>query len=398
MRLKSVFALAVALTPLMAADNLPAGLLAVHEWGTFTSVADENGGSVRWLSLRPPADLPCFVYHLSAQCVKCEAVRVRMETPVIYFYAAKPLTASVHVDLPSGLVSEWYPQASRVSPQQKEITYGREGAIDWGPIEILPGAPLNFPITREPTHYYAARATDAASLQVGDQAEKLLFYRGIADFDVPLEPMFQANGKLEVRNTGADPVETAIVFENRGGKSGYRVVRALAGSVLLDAPYLSDNAASVREELTQALTSAGLYPKEAAAMVETWADSWFEEGMRIIYLVPRKTVDTVLPLKISPTPAALERVFVGRVELLSPAMQESIEAALASGDTKTLAKYGRFLRPFCDRITQGPHKVRISPAASAFLSSTDSARGQTSAAPCRVQPNVLPTALPAEQR
>jgi hypothetical protein len=55
---KAILALAVA--PLFAAD---AGLT-VHEWGTFTSVADEAGDALRWVSLRPPSDLPCFVYHL----------------------------------------------------------------------------------------------------------------------------------------------------------------------------------------------------------------------------------------------------------------------------------------------------------------------------------------------
>ena len=37
-------------------------------------------------------------------------------------------------------------------------------------------------------------------------------------------------------------------------------------------------------------------------MIETWRDSWFQEGMRIFYLVPRQTVDAVLPLKIAPAP------------------------------------------------------------------------------------------------
>ncbi len=61
--------LALMFAPLLGAD----GGLTVHEWGTFTSVADETGDGVRWVSLRPPADLPCFVYHLGAQCVKCAA-------------------------------------------------------------------------------------------------------------------------------------------------------------------------------------------------------------------------------------------------------------------------------------------------------------------------------------
>jgi hypothetical protein len=30
----------------------------------------------------------------------------------------------------------------------------------------------------------------------------------------------------------------------------------------------------------------GLFPKEAHAMVDTWRDSWFEEGTRAFYILP----------------------------------------------------------------------------------------------------------------
>ena len=126
-------------------------------------------------------------------------------------------------------------------------------------------------------------------------------------------------------------------------------------------------------------------------MIETWRDSWFEEGMRIFYVVPRKTVDAVLPLKIAPAPTAIERVFVGRVEVFSPAMQRSLETALESGDTKTLEQYGRFLRPFCDRIINSPSRARISQAAWSFLARSAQPAGPPTASPCRVEPLVLPT-------
>lgn len=385
MFLRSAIAWAL-LTPLLAADGLT-----VHEWGTFTSIAAEDGGAEPWVSLSPPADLPCFVYHLSAQCIKCGMNRVRMETPVIYFYAAEPLTASVHVDLPSGLITEWYPQATRASRLQPGMTYGSDGNIEWRDVQVSPGAAAEFPNAGDRSHYYAARETDSAPLRVGDQAEKVLFYRGIADFDIALQPRFLLDGKLEIRNTGSGAVAFALLFENRGGKIGYRVIRDLRGKALLDSPGLTGDVESVHQDLAAALTTAGLYPKEAAAMIETWRDSWFEEGMRIFYLVPRPTVDAVLPIRIAPAPAAIERVFVGRVEMFSPAMQRTIETALGSGDTQTLAKYGTFLRPFCDRIMQGRSQVRISQAASDFLSRAMQSPPPPEGAPCRAEPTVLPT-------
>jgi hypothetical protein len=85
-------------------------------------------------------------------------------------------------------------------------------------------------------------------------------------------------------------------------------------------------------------------------MLETWGDSWFEEGSRLIYIVPRQYVDSILPLSISPAPAQLARVFVGRIELITPATRKSIETAIATRDGATLRKYGRFLYPIFDVI------------------------------------------------
>jgi hypothetical protein len=379
--------------PLLATDSVPPTTgLTVHEWGTFTSIAAADGGSEPWVSLSPPADLPCFVYHLNAQCIKCGANRVRMETPVIYFYSAQPLNASVRVDLPGGLITEWYPQSTQVSTLQPGMTYGNRGNIEWRDVQVLPGATAAFPTAGDHSHYYAARETDSAPLRVGDQAEKVLFYRGIADFEIAIRPKSLPSGKVEISNTGADAVGFAILFENQGGKIGYRVIRDLRGSVLLDAPDLTADVRRVHEELAGALRDSGLYPKEAAAMVETWRDSWFEEGMRIFYVLPRKTVDAVLPLKIAPQPTAIERVFVGRVEVLSPAVQRSLETALESGDTRTLRRYGRFLQPFCQRILNGyGRRVRVSPAAWALLAPAAQPATPPTASPCRIEPLQLPT-------
>ena len=85
-------------------------------------------------------------------------------------------------------------------------------------------------------------------------------------------------------------------------------------------------------------------------MLESWKDSWFEEGSRLIYIVPRSFVDGILPLTIEPTPSNIQRVFVGRMELLTPATQKAIETAAVAHDQATLAKYGRFLAPMIEAI------------------------------------------------
>src|SRR5262245_53224073 len=96
----------------VAADRTPGGLV-VHEWGTFTSVAGADGNPVEWAPLVGPPDLPCFVYNSNSLAPK-QLTRgfVRMETPVLYFYANERMKASVQVDFPQGNITEWFPQQS----------------------------------------------------------------------------------------------------------------------------------------------------------------------------------------------------------------------------------------------------------------------------------------------
>jgi hypothetical protein len=105
---------------------------------------------------------------------------------------------------------------------------------------------------------------------------------------------------------------------------------------------------SLKQDVESMLIAQGLYQDEAQAMFETWQDSWFEEGSRLLYIVPRQFVNEVLPLSINPAPAQTVRVFVGRLELITPTTQSAVEQALVTHDRVTLARYGRFLYPIMD--------------------------------------------------
>ena len=98
------------------------------------------------------------------------------------------------------------------------------------------------------------------------------------------------------------------------------------------------------------LVANGLYAKEAAAMVETWRDSWFEDGLRLFYIVPRAAIDDVLPLEVTPAPASTARVFVGRIELITPAIVAEVKKAVLARERAPIVKYGRFLKPILARI------------------------------------------------
>jgi hypothetical protein len=364
--LRTAISLAASVTLLVGAE-LKNGIapIVTHEWGTFTSVAREDGTAVEWAPLLGPGDLPCFVSR--DRQIRKVALRglVRMETPVLYFYAKQPATLSIHVDFPQGLITEWYPNPLPAAPQRQ--TARAAGNIEWKQVQVIPGTDLSYPVTKGASHYYAARNTDATPLRIGDQQEKMIFYRGVGDFAPPLRARYDSEGKLEIRNTGSEAIPFAILFENQRGALGFRITENVAGSVTINAPELTQDLVAIRQTLVTRLTGLGLYPKEARAMVETWADSWFTEGSRVLYIVPRATVDSLLPLTIAPEPAELQRVFVGRLEVLSPRTKDTLQHALRAGNSETLTAFGRFLEPFFAQIKRADIEFVLSPAAQTYL-------------------------------
>ena len=329
--------------------------LTAHEWGTFTSIAGMDGSAVEWSPLTGATDLPAFVEHFRDPGFKL-GLRgtVRMETPVLYFYDSREETISVKVSFARGVVTEWYPHASRVEPaanlyygilQQADAT----GSIAWDSVTLAPNGRPDFPVGDRNNHYYAARMTSSTPLRVkttaGEQQEKFLFYRGVSTFSVPLSALLGTEGKVEIKNHGDQELPATILFERRGEKVGYRIGGALKEEAILDAPELSSTIDELGRDLEGILVAQGLYHDEARAMVETWRNSWFEEGSRLLYIVPAAFVNEVLPLSINPAPAQTVRVFVGRLELVTPATEKAVETAFAAHDTATLKAYGRFLEP-----------------------------------------------------
>jgi hypothetical protein len=312
----------------------------VHEWGTFTSVAGEDGRPVPWANFTVSRDLPCFVYNFGGT-KSSVAGTVRMETPVLYFYGSSETSENVKVSFPKGTITEWYPKESQIR---------QNNLLEWQNVKISPKAEPEFPTEQGASHYYAARQTDAAPLQLGSQKERFLFYRGVGTFPLPISAQTTQDGKIRLKNLGAQPVNGVIVFDNHLGKRKYALVGALDDEATVNLESLQDNWAGLLMDLEQILISQGLYQKEARAMIETWRDSWFEDGTRLFYIVPRKAVDDILPLDIQPPPAGISRVFVGRMEIISPATQQDVRQALASSDRAGLEKYGRFLNAISNRL------------------------------------------------
>ena len=340
-------------------QSLSPDLLA-HEWGTFTSIAGTNGQAIDWLPLAGPADLPDFVEHFRNASFKI-GLRgtVRMETPVLYFYTPRQTDVSVRVAFSKGLITEWYPRASSIGPtgtlnDRTLYEQSTAGSIAWDSVRIMPNLAAEFPHDNRNSHYYAARGTSSAPLRVmtlgRNQEEKFLFYRGVSVVPLPISATLTREGKLLARNVLHEEIPSVFLFERRGKKLGYRIGGALQGEVILDAPDLTATIDSISSYLQEILVAQGLYPEEAHAMLETWHDSWFEEGSRLFYILPARFLDGILPLSINPIPAQTVRVFVGRLEILSPATEGAVENAVLTRDNVMLNNYRRFLEPILQSI------------------------------------------------
>jgi hypothetical protein len=382
--------------PLTASAAEPKGDsddLVVHEWGTFTAMSGSDGLILDGLH-HASDKLPAFVHTNLPGAVPspfhvfgdnsfhplARGVNSKMETPVLYFYTKAPVRVRVHVDFERGLLTEWYPEASRVTPEQANLDALRghaddnpldvaqipRSSLDWD-LNVTPfesGAPGAMPSVEADDPWQFAREVragyvtpflkDGASL--AGEAEHYVFYRGLGRPALPLALRF-CLGQIKARNSGNAPIPFAVAlqmspplgrFDADGGQQ----------LIAFQEPLRPKNEVveAIGREVEKALVAEGLYEDEARAMIRTWSPTWFaSEGTRVLYILPRPLTDAMLPIQITPTPRKLVRVLVGRQEILTPEREAEVEALLsarASTDParKTaalqgLAGFGRFLEP-----------------------------------------------------
>jgi hypothetical protein len=328
----------------------------VHEWGTFSSFSGSNGAL---LSFHPDnTDLPKFVHRGKIYTKDDFSGTVSLETPVVYFYSDKPITATVRAEFPSGVFTEWFPQAERSNSLN---------AITWPEVNVCPGEPVRLPGTPNENHYYAARETDATPIEVtankeGTQLERerFLFYRGVGvTLKTPLKITAQGNGSFSVQSTQGDSIPFALLLEVKAGAIRFGQLPPLAGSgsATVSLPAERSNADTVRSKLIDMLTKVGLFEKEAKAMVKTWEKAWLgDDGTRVLYILPAAWTDRALPLRITPKPDALVRVMVGRHDVLTPEREHEIDSVVqqlknlpeserTKATSAALSKLGRFAAP-----------------------------------------------------
>ena len=299
----------------------------VHEWGTFTTITRGDGKDLLWHPLVAASELPGFVTDIRGWSKVDLRGTVRMETPVLYFYAKAPLSIDASVQFRGGKFTEWYPDAQ----SDRKGSSLRWPRVDLTPLPASAQALPPFPREAVDNHYYRARAVDATPLRVetkkGAQHERFLFYRGVGSFELPLRVEYAGSG-LRVTKKGKSPIRY-LVFERRGKKVDYGVYVAGGAKNGLVVPLPFDRG-GVRwdsdhvEALERMLIYSGLYRKEAKAMLASWKHTWFEEGRRVIWIVPQDFTDKVLPLRLEPKPKEAVRILVGRIELIDAQLEARV--------------------------------------------------------------------------
>jgi hypothetical protein len=181
MRTFSYFLIACLIALLGAAATLRAeDKVIVHEWGTFTSLQDENGHAIGGINV-DDEPVPWFVCQVAGTSVVAEnagddrssqgtfglppynsrsikggseagdpTVSMRLETPVLYIYPPKGRSPQsvppldVHVDFHGGVLSQYYPYAKTYglplngdTPYlQGKITNETTTGLTWNGVQI----------------------------------------------------------------------------------------------------------------------------------------------------------------------------------------------------------------------------------------------------------------------
>lgn len=344
----------------------------VHEWGTFTTVSGSDGVLLEGLH-HEEEHLPLFVHALDGMKNRgpfpakgwfrpLKNVTVKMETPVIYFYSAKPFQAQVKVGFNGGSISQWYPNRSggeivnkpsrlvfdfvplrppypsfkdKAFKQNEGIDFAqtRHGSIQWDVDILSPEANRGLVFKpNETMNWIRPRNPKANILRVKNEHEDYLFYRGIGNFPLPVKFTVGKDETLTIHNQSDEKIPFLFVHEiteNRQIrfltiKNGIASHQQTTVSVD-DLKTAKNPQRAIYDAMFSGLTSSGLFPEEAHGMIQTWWRSYFiKRGLRVFWILPKNETDQILPLEISPQPQKIVRTLVGRSEILRPSFEEEL--------------------------------------------------------------------------
>lgn len=355
-----------------------------HEWGTFTSVVDSNGTYLPGLHHEGVA-LPAFVHELGYAGVGTseyiqghprvylpEMATQKLETPVIYFYTDRPREVSVDVGFPEGYINKWYPDSVARTPKRPDqcpectemdleehgLDELADGRMRWDvSITHDDRASAMVEVPSDDIWAPSREVPDAAFVEHGGETDRFIFYRGVGRAEPPftVEAESTPEGPVFTFTNGSDEripnVYLMDIREEKGRISALSSLESGASKTFRPTSRALDKERFVErasEMVERGLIETGLTPDESEAMVETWSHSYFRAtGYRVLYVLPRAWTDRMLPIEIKPEPDELVRTIVGRIEVMTPAVERETLSRIrrAHQNHRTLAgvfRGGRF--------------------------------------------------------
>ena len=285
----------------------------------------------------------------------------------------------VEVIFPTGIWTQWYPQATTVAPgivQAGSPSRTRNGSISWdvvvrppnmkqrhaagderrSAVELRPRRGLACVTTLKPESCTRSRNGNSSS-STADSAKR----------HCPSMRVMEQTG--ESRRRRPRQRAAARLHPARRERAWRVFLRPFVGPAnastqpvpsMVAARPLDAFVTQVSTDVASRLMRAGCMRRKRCAMVNTWASSYFKtDGVRLLFVMPQSWTDRYIPMRITPEPEELVRVMVGRVELLDRARElraEKAISALASPDASvreqafdTLRDGGRYVEPIVRR-------------------------------------------------
>ena len=314
--------------------------LAVHEWGTFTSLQDEAGQAIGGINtddepvprfvhrladflLLKPTETPSIFFQGAPRCHP--DVNMRLETPVVYFHPSpgerELQVVSLTATFRGGWLSEFYPEAEATAPGLKTnaMVFGplrsdTVSTLSWNQLKV--GGDWTGPATSQ--HVWTSpRAVRAAAVRTGGgEAERFLFYRGVAHIDAPIAVTRSIGGEDVVLRSQCPPAIVGrgplrvdwlwLLDVAADGRVAFRTVPAVTldgtGRILTKvashfAPreFSEGNREKLQSMLHDALVEEGLFDDEARALLNTWELSYSQERRDAAVFHGASGVDGFLP-------------------------------------------------------------------------------------------------------
>ncbi|MBT9587471.1 hypothetical protein IV102_29285 [bacterium] len=337
--------------------------LVVHEWGTFTSLQDENGRCLGGINV-DDEPVPEFVHDLGNLIVDATpqalpskglqphlaSVTLRLETPVLYFHlpaSQKSAQVDVEVGFQGGWLSQFYPDAKAEAPGVENSRKQGPSATTLGRLQWLglqvggyhSGPPSQSTVWKAPRQAKSSPVTTAKG-----EKEQFLFYRGVGHVDSPIRVKSQfAAGYIKANSEAGAIARAWLVQVGSNGSLAFVNQGPFEKTAKIALPTAKGKLSDLRASMKAALIQDGLYGDEAQAMLDAWQESYFKApGLRLFYIVPKPWTDQVLPLTVrSPLEVKTQRVMIGRVELVTPKQRRDLQAC-RQGEGAAYQRLGRF--------------------------------------------------------